>query len=131
MRYCPNTACPHRTRNKIPAEYLDRIRVCADCGMDLVDDVALAQAGVAPAARTEERGYREHAAGPVQDDPEARAKAARVDIATGAVLIGLSVVVSIVTYLAAVSAGGGKWFVTFVPLFYGFYRLTRGLGQRR
>src|SRR4051812_46800017 len=35
MKHCPSVACPHRRAVGVPAEYLDAITICSDCGATL------------------------------------------------------------------------------------------------
>jgi hypothetical protein len=126
VKYCPNRVCPHRRRCRTPAEFLDRIVTCADCGMALIDDPVVAQAGTTPVPPT--RGYREPAEMPLADDTAAAR--ARNDVVTGTALILLSLALPVVTYAAALSAGGGGFFVALGPFFYGIYRLERGRKAR-
>ncbi len=49
MKYCANLRCPHRERVGTPAEFLDRVARCSDCGTKLVDSEEDAAAGRAPA----------------------------------------------------------------------------------
>src|SRR5215472_14948570 len=93
MRYCPSTVCPYRRRTRRPVEYEDHVVTCADCGTALVDDLAVARAGIAPEDPTAEpRGYREPAIlASVAADEESRARAARVDVVTGVCFLVLGV----------------------------------------
>jgi hypothetical protein len=36
MKYCPNQECPHFESTGTPAEFLDEIEICSDCGTRLV-----------------------------------------------------------------------------------------------
>ena len=129
MKYCPNLACRSRQRGSPPAEFEDRIEVCSDCGSPLTSDAAAALAGVQGVPLAEARGYREPPARGIDVDPEARRKAARVDVLTGAVLVAGSLLLPVCTYLLAYWSGGGKWVISILPFFYGVYRLGRGLNE--
>jgi hypothetical protein len=130
MRYCPNKSCPARALLGEPAEFVDRVDVCSDCGTVLVAEVDVAVAGL-PRPAEEPHGYRDPAAHVAVDDPDAaRAKAAEVDVGCGILLIALGVLVPVVTYVVALAAGGGRWFFSLLPLGYGAYRLNRGLSWK-
>jgi preprotein translocase subunit SecY len=38
MPYCPNTECPHRKKTGKPAEFMEGMENCSDCGTALVDE---------------------------------------------------------------------------------------------
>ena len=40
MKYCPNPECPHFESTGSPAEFLDEIRDCSDCGTRLINGEA-------------------------------------------------------------------------------------------
>lgn len=123
MKYCPHLECPHRRNTGSPAELLDRVVVCPDCGSALVEDPVLAEAGVAPV--TEAGGYRESAQLPLAVDPR---ETARADVNVGAAIMAISVVVPGLTYAA--SGMLLPVIAAVVPLFYGIQRLERGLRAR-
>jgi hypothetical protein len=118
--FCPNVACPHRRRCHEPAEYVNTVAACADCGWPLVEDVVVARAGTTPAPMDEVRGYREPPGSRSVFDPEAHEKAARIDLFTGASLVVLSIVLALGSYLIAIG-----------PFLYGLLRLSRGLAARK
>lgn len=60
-----------------------------------------------------------------------QASSIRLDITTGLALITLSVVFAVGSWLMAVSAGGGKYFIWIAPFIYGLVRLTRGLDMQK
>ena len=124
MKYCPNPVCPYQLRRGGAAEFLDRATVCSDCGIELVDKDALTTEETAQAVAAW-HGAREEAA----ESPAAKDGAAqrRLDITTGVVLIGLSVVLLVGSYMVATSMGGGRFFIAFGPFVYGVVRLGRGL----
>jgi hypothetical protein len=111
-------------------EYEDHVVTCADCGAALVDDRAVARAGIAPADRTAEpRGYREPAIlAAVADEEEARARAARVDLITGVCFLVLSVLLMIATVRR--NSASVSFTFALLPLGYGLVRLLRGLGRK-
>ena len=55
----------------------------------------------------------------------------RLDITTGAVLIGLSVTLLVASYMTAIAAGGGRFFIAAGPFVDGISRLMRGLDARK
>jgi hypothetical protein len=111
-------------------EYEDHVRTCADCGVALVDDRAVAHAGIAPEGPVAEpRGYRVPAIlASVAADVERRARAERVDVVTGVCFLVLGVVL----FFAAGQRGstGISFVFCALPLGYGLVRLLRGLGHR-
>jgi hypothetical protein len=111
-------------------EYEDHVVTCADCGAALVDDLAVARAGTAPAERSAEpRGYREPAIlAAVADQEEGRARAARADVITGVCFLALSVLLMFTT--ARRTAAGVSFTFALLPLGYGLVRLLRGLGRK-
>jgi len=131
VKYCPSPACPHRARCFSPAEFVDRVTACADCGTPLVEDREVAIAGATPPKPSDERGYRQPAPRPAVDDAASRAKAAQLDVHLGIALVGFSVVVSVVTYAVAYATGGRTFLVCGLPLIYGLFRLNRGVTRRR
>lgn len=102
-------------------EYEDHVRTCADCGAALVADIELARAGITPPDPKEEpRGYREPAVlAAAEEEQASRARAARVDVLTGACFLALGLMLAFATsYLAL------------LPVGYGVVRLLRGLDRR-
>jgi hypothetical protein len=130
MRYCPNVACAHRKSCRYPAEFVDKVTTCSDCGTHLVDDRRVAVDGVTPEPTYEPRGYREPAVRPTEDDADARARAARLDVATGIGLIALGVLLPLTTSATAFADGGGPWLVSIWPFVFGAHRLSRGMNAR-
>jgi hypothetical protein len=63
VRYCPNIPCPHRQRVASPAEFLDHVTHCSDCGTRLVASEEDAIQGLRADAHNP---YR--AAGPIRAD---------------------------------------------------------------
>jgi hypothetical protein len=108
-------------------EYHDYVTKCTDCGAALVDDLDVARTGIAPeSCATEPRGYREPAIlAAANEEQEARAREARVDVLTGVCFLALGVMLLL---------GGASSRLPFVlvtlPLGYGLVRLLRGLGRR-
>lgn len=51
MKYCPGLSCPHRSRVRKAAEFLDTVAACSDCGAELVSELDLAAAEIALATR--------------------------------------------------------------------------------
>jgi hypothetical protein len=130
MRYCPNVACVHRKSCRYPAEFVDTVTTCSDCGTDLVDDRRVAVVGTTPVVTYEPRGYREPAVRPTDDDADARARAARLDVATGIGLIALGVLVPLATVATAYANGGGPWLLSIWPFAFGVHRLSRGMSAK-
>lgn len=129
MKYCPSTACPYRRRTRRPVEYEDHVGTCADCGTALVDDRAVARAGISPEdSNLAPRGYREPATlASVAADEERRARAARVDVVTGVCFLVLGV---LLMFAAGQRGSSGFSFVfCALPLGYGLVRLLRGVGR--
>jgi hypothetical protein len=130
MKYCPNPVCPYRRRHGKAGEFLDHARVCADCGITLVDESALGSEETAHAVsawhaeRIQERVAESQNQGADYSN-------GRVDISTGIALIGLSIALMIVSFFAARSVGSGRYFVAGGPLAYGIIRLNRGLEARQ
>jgi hypothetical protein len=111
-------------------EYEDHVVTCADCGTALVDDLAIARAGMAPEDPTAEpRGYREPAIlASTAAEEEIRARAARVDVVTGVSFLVLGV---LLMFAAGQHASTGISFVfCALPLGYGLVRLLRGVGTK-
>ncbi|WP_437549550.1 hypothetical protein WME97_03545 [Sorangium sp. So ce367] len=61
MKYCTKPSCPHRLRTRSPAEFVDSMAVCSDCGTQLVAadspeeiEGIVAQADKGPTRRTGE-----------------------------------------------------------------------------
>lgn len=130
MKYCPSTVCPYRRRTRRPVEYEDHVKVCADCGAGLVDDLAVARSGIAPENPcAEPRGYREPATlAALVDEEEASARAARVDVVTGVCFLVLGV---LLFFAAGQHNSSAVSFVfSALPLGYGLVRLLRGLGRK-
>jgi hypothetical protein len=87
-------------------------------------------AGVAPVVVPETRGYRESADTVATDD--ASQQRAANDVATGIVIMVASIVVlPLMTYALAASAGGGWLVVGVGPFLYGLFRLARGLDAKK
>lgn len=112
MKYCPNRSC--RYRRKAAQEFLDWAEVCNDCGMALVryEDLELVSTQEAV-----EAWKAEHVA--VTADP------ARIHIATGVGIIGLSIAGLFGSIAMADSVGKGAIVMTAIPLIAGFVRLVR------
>ncbi len=136
MKYCPNPDCLYARRYKGPAEFLDHATACNDCGAPLVDPDALGTAETARAlsAWKEARDGSAGSAHPYRGGSVTRRTAgssARIDVATGVALIGLSVVLLIGSHWSALSMGEGHYVVPFGPFLYGIFRLRRGVMNRK
>lgn len=105
---------------------MDRATVCNDCGIPLVENDALGtpetQRAVASWHANETR-----AAAKTRDE----ASSGSIDIVTGWVLIGLSIVLLAGSYAVAASMGGGRYFIAVGPFVYGIFRLSRGWDAQR
>ncbi|HEY1692854.1 MAG TPA: hypothetical protein VGG39_11870 [Polyangiaceae bacterium] len=123
MKYCPEPACPHRKSCGTPAELVDRVVHCPDCGADLVDDPVVALAGLVP-GRTP--GYREPGAAPLEDQVRAALgpmrERARDDMRVGVAAIAFGMVVGLV----AIGFGLPGGVLAIVPFGFGVRRLRRG-----
>ncbi len=129
MKYCPNPVCPHVRRFRQPAEFTDRGTVCNDCSMPLVGEAALGTPETASVVASW-RAQRDEAAAAVEEAKPGGGAPGRLDVSTGAVLIGLSVVLLVGSYITAISMGGGRFFIAAGPFVYGVIRLMRGLDAR-
>jgi hypothetical protein len=121
VKYCPNLACPHRGRVKAPAEFVDRVSVCSDCGTPLVGSEQEAIEGLQPVVGGPYRGV----ARPVEAAPR-RFGARGSDTVVGAAFLGGGLLLTLFTYATASGGGGGHYVVAWGPMIYGIYRLVRG-----
>jgi hypothetical protein len=130
MKYCPNPQCPNMRRLRHPAEFLEHVTVCNDCGMALVARDALGTPETDQAVASFHEEKRRTAETHVEAGVRPEAAPGHLDIASGVALLGLSFGLFVVSFVAA-SVGGGKFIVAFGPMIYGAFRLTRGLEARR
>ena len=129
MKYCPNPVCPYVRRFRQPAEFTDRGSVCNDCSMPLVGKAALGTAETASAVASW-HAQQSEAAAAVEEAKPGGGGPGRLDVTTGAALIGLSVLLLVASYMTAVTMGGGNFFIAAGPFVYGVIRLKRGLDAR-
>lgn len=126
MKYCPGPACPHRSRVHHAAEFLDTVKVCADCGTELVSELDLASAEIAlmtqgvPGAssvyRKAQRGGLRRRAKP--GDLEHDRRVARASLVGGVVFLGLG--------CGLVWMNGHQQNVVLLgPILYAAYRFAR------
>jgi hypothetical protein len=126
VKYCPDRSCPHRSRVRRAAEFLDQVAVCSDCGAELVREGDLGSAEIALATREVSGAasvYRESRRGGLRRraDPVDRAHArrvARASLVGGAVLLGLGC--GLVWW-----SGGHQNAVLLGPIFYAAYRFVQ------
>ncbi len=122
VKYCANIECRHRRMCKAPAEFEDRVVRCSDCEQPLVDDLAIALAGVAPSILEEERGYRDPPRDDAARDREAREADARLDVRSGWAVVAGGVAVPVTTYFLE----SGRWLFAAALFVLGLYRVQRG-----
>jgi hypothetical protein len=122
VKYCPNLACPHRVRVKVPAEFVDRVSVCSDCATPLLASEQEAIEGIQPLAGGPYRG----AARPAATAPP-RSWARGSDTLMGAAFLGGGLLLTVFTFATASAGTGGRsYVVAWGPMAYGVYRLVRG-----
>lgn len=124
MRYCPNIDCPHRQRVEWPAEFLDHVLRCSDCGARLVASEEDAIAGRQPASAVP---YRALAEVPREERavPERRAN----ERALGTMFIGIGAGASLFTYM--LTGGAGRiHLVGWGVALYGLVRVVRAAVSR-
>ena len=131
MRYCPNPSCRTRIRGGRPAEFLDHVTVCNDCGIALVAAEALGTAESLRAVANEKASAERDRLADPAESPLQSVPTARVEVMTGIALIALSVVLAGTSFLMAYSAGGGTYFLAIGPFIYGIVRVTRGVGMQK
>ena len=133
VRYCPNPSCPHRrqdvwlglwwraSRRRSAAEFLDHVAVCNECGTQLVGEDGVR------AAEPEKNALATEDHAETGDD----SSEARINVGTGLVLIGLSILLAMSTCAGSASAGGGHIMLPLGPSVYGLYRLSKGLNAMK
>jgi hypothetical protein len=126
VKYCPDLSCPHRSRVHKAAEFLDAVKVCSDCGAELVGEfdltsaeIALATQGVPGASsvyrKARRGGLRPRGRG---GDVEHARRIAKASLVGGIVLLGMG--------CALMALTGGRQNVLLIgPILYVAYRFTR------
>jgi len=135
VKYCPNPECPHLIRRAAPAEFLDRAKQCNDCGAPLVsrETLGTADAGRVVAEWNDTQERVRATSHPYRDASQAQdrsAAARRLDIATGIVLLVLSVGLFFGSYALSLASNRGAMVIAVGPFIYGIVRLGRGLASR-
>lgn len=99
--------------------------------MSLVQQSALGSEETAQAVASWRAEQAQRATSMAEQPGRAVASNGTVDITTGIALIALSVALLVGSFLAALSIGGGKYFISVGPLVYGIIRVNRGLQARQ
>jgi hypothetical protein len=107
-----------------PAEFLDHVTICSDCGTELVEEseLALAEAALARGRRPGQGPYRDPAPRPL-GKLSAKDRARRSK-RVGAIWLFTGLLLSASTYTLA--GPGQRYFVAVGPILYGLWRLIDG-----
>lgn len=120
-------------RLRQPAEFLEHVTLCNDCGIALVTKDALGTSETEQAVASFHQANRRAREAQTESAAEAEADVApaRLDITTGVALLVLSLGLLVGSFAVSSTVGRGGFFIAIGPFLYGLTRLSRGLDARR